>query len=149
MENNTKITDTLSERPEIIMIGLLPIVSKPLTYLQIQEIGEKAEKMGEYEVMKGETLSEYTFKNSKAASLLMDSVIISLFRSKINRFIFRRYVKKHLDSKTMKRCVGRIQESFDFAFFFNSTVFLRGMKRKKKEMTETEATAHGHSWEEL
>ncbi len=146
---DTNTTDALSEKSSFVMVGMLPIVVKPLTVLQVQRIGEIAEAMGEYEETDDDLLTRYAFRNNREAGLLADAVVVSLFRSRINRFLFGGYVKRHLDSKTLRKCVTIMRDNFDFRFFFQGTVFLRGMRRKRTEKeTEGQATARGGSWVE-
>ena len=150
MGNNENInkttTDTLSEEGKVIVVGLLPIYAKPLTLLQVQELGEISEKLGEYDVNDEEYISSYVFNNSRNVGLVADAIVVALFRSKVNRFLLGWYVKKHLDTTTYKKCFEQIRSTFDFGFFFTSSVFLRGMRRKAK--MENNQTAHGDSWVE-
>lgn len=144
--NEHRTTETLSERSEVVRIGLLPIISKPLTLLQVQELGEIAEQMGEDDPDPDQLLSDYAFHNSRAAKLLSDAIVVSLFRRRLSRWLFGGYVRRHLNSNAMRRCMARIRGTFDFGFFFNSTIFLRGMRRKRT--AETSETLRGDSWVE-
>lgn len=141
MNAKTKTTDTLSERGKFIRIGLLPIYTRPLTLLQVEEIGEVVEGMSERKDTDVVTTSE-VFKHAEDARALGEALVISLFRSRIMRLLLGGYVKKRLDSGTMEKCVAHMKNTFDYAFFFAATVFLRGMKRAKEEERK-EATAPG------
>jgi hypothetical protein len=133
-------TDTISERGKFIRIGILPIYARPLTLLQVEEIGEVVEGMSEIKDTDPVITSE-VFKRVEGAKALGEVLVISLFRSRIMRLLLGGYVKKRLDSDTIKKCVAHMKDTFDFAFFFTATVFLRGMKRTKEERDE--ATALG------
>lgn len=144
----TKVTDTLSEKSGFMFVGMLPIRIRPITLYQVEEMGELAEEMSVYdenEIEKSELISSYTFSRKNDVKTLLDVIIVSLFRRRICRFLFGLYVKKRIDSELMKICVLRIKDTFDFAFFFNASIFLRGMKKQK---TEEEITALGDSWVE-
>lgn len=145
---DTEVTNTLAERSRIMFIGLLPIRVRPLTLCQVEEIGEMSEDMkgcDDDTDVSDEILSAYTFKRPHDVEMMLDIIVVSLFRRRIFRLLFGRYVKKKIDSKLMKICVSRIKETFDFAFFLSASIFLKGMRKQKKE---EETTAHGDSWVE-
>lgn len=138
------VADTLAERGRVVLVGMLPIYARPLTLLQVQEIGEIAQGMGEFDGGRNELLSQYAFKSSREAGLLIDAVVVALFRGRLNRLLLGWYVRKHLDSKALRACVALIADNFDYSFFFTSTIFLRGMKRREKE----DDSRRGESWVE-
>ncbi len=145
-KENKEVTDTMAERATLMRIGLLPILARPLTLLQIEEMAELARQMDEADGDYEGTTTSYTFSHGKDAGLLNRAIVVSLFRKRIWRALFGGYVMKRMDSWTMERCVKRIRETFDFGFFLTSIIFLKGMRRTEKE--KTEATALGDSWVE-
>lgn len=145
-KENKEVTDTMAERVTLMRIGLLPILARPLTLLQIEEMAELARQMDEADGDYDGTMTSYTFSHGKDAGLLNRAIVVSLFRKRIWRALFGGYVMKRMDSGTMERCVKRIRETFDFGFFLTSIIFLKGMRRTEKE--KTEATALGDSWVE-
>ena len=136
----TQTTDTISERGKFFMIGLLPVYAKPLTLSQVIEIGELASNMSELDSEEEmNNLFRHVFTNTVETECMQEVALIALFRSRILRKIFGWYIRRKLNTKTLKKCWIVIHDTFDYAFFFDTTVSLRGMKWTRKEQTEETA----------
>lgn len=136
----TQTTDTISERGKFFMIGLLPVYAKPLTLSQVIEIGELASNMSELDSEEEmNNLFRHVFTNTVETECMQEVALIALFRSRILRKAFGWYIRRKLNTKTLKKCWSVIHDTFDYAFFFDATVSLRGMKWTRKEQTEETA----------
>lgn len=149
MEKDLSATDTLNERGKWIRIGWLVMYARPLVLSQVIEIGEMASYMQEYDTdEEKQNIADFTFRNSYDVETLQEVAIIALFRSKMMRKMFGWYVRKRMNTKTLKKCFSIIYDTFDYAFFFKSSIFLSGIKMKKKETENREEAVRGGSWVE-
>lgn len=128
---NTLTTDTLNERGRLIRVGILPLYVRPLTLSQVIEIGEVSAYMKEFDAdeAKNEMMAKYAFSNTMDIECVQEIAIIAVFRRKFMRRLFGWYIKRNLTSAVLKRIMPIIFDTFDYAFFFTSTLFLSGVKK--------------------
>lgn len=134
LEENEKVKDTLLEKGFKMRFGILPIMVKPLTLAQVQEIGALAGGLGTND----DELKEMQFADgladlAKYGDLINDICLIILFRSQSKRGILGNFIKKRLTSDHYKKLMGWLYQTFDFGFFLTSLVFMRGIKTKTKD----------------
>ena len=110
-----------------------------MTLSQVIEIGELASNMSELDSEEMNNLFRHVFTNTVETECMQEVALIALFRSRIFRKVFGWYIRRKLNTKTLKKCWSVIHDTFDYAFFFDSTVSLRGMKWTRKEQTEETA----------
>lgn len=156
-EQKTKTTDALGERGKWIKIGILPVYARPLTLLQVQEIGEEMNTIDTEGFEAYQTSSGYILHHPEQAKAMNNAIIKSLFRKTWKRFLFGRYVLNHLNSETFKIVFANLQASFDYDFFLAGLIFLQGTKTAKENQTEktkmesedgTKAETHLGGWSE-
>lgn len=143
----TRTTDTLGERGKWIKIGILPVYARPLTLLQVQEIGEEMNTIDTEGFEAYQTSSGYILHHPEQAKAINNAIIKSLFRKPWKRFLFGRYVLNHLNSEVFKEVFANLQASFDYDFFLAGLIFLQGTKTKKENQTETKKEEDGSTAE--
>lgn len=134
LEENDKVKDTLLEKGFKMRFGILPIMVKPLTLAQVQEIGVLAGGLGTND----DELKEMQFADglsdlAKYGDLINEICLIILFRSQSKRGLLGNFIKKRLTSDHYKKLMGWLYQTFDFGFFLTSLVFMRGIKTKTKD----------------
>lgn len=147
----TKVADALAERGTWIKVGAIRIYAKPLTMLQVQEIGELVSKIKcDLNQQSDMSISNFAFDAHEDVGTMSEVFVIALFRRKIFRRLFGSYVKRHLTSESYKTIFTHINSAFDYSFFLTSLIFLKGTTQKKKKEAEdtNQATAHGE-WSEV
>lgn len=144
-EVNTQTTDTLAERGKVIRVGFLPIYARPLTLLQVQEIGEEMEAVDIKDIEEKEykTESAFVLTHPENAKAMANAVVKALFRKKWKRRLLGGYIKNHLTSKTFSEVYASIQASFDYNFFILGLIFLQGTAKKKEEKEESQTSTEG------
>lgn len=145
----TKTTDTLTEKSYWIRIGIFFFKVKPLNLSQVIEIGELTGYLKEFEGDKVPNVARYIFSNIEDVEVVQDIVLIAIFRSKFKRKLYRRYIQKRLSTKVVKDAFKAIYDTFDYAFFFTSLIFLRGVAEMTANKKSDKETVHGESWVEL
>ena len=152
MKKDTKTADTMIEKPYRMRVGMFLFKVRPLNMSQVIEIGELASYMKEFDAEnENGNIARYAYKNTEDVELIQDIAVIAMFRNRLKRRIFGRYVKKRLTTYVLKQCFTAIYDTFDYAFFFTSSIFLRGVAatQRKNEEEETEKeTPRGESWVE-
>lgn len=153
MKKDTKTADTMIEKPYRMRVGMFLFKVRPLNMSQVIEIGELASYMKEFDVKEeaNGTVVSYAYKNTEDVEIIQDIAIIAMFRSKWKRRLFGGYVRKRLTTRILKQCFTAIYDTFDYAFFFTSSIFLRGvaeMTGNKKEEGDSRETPRGESWVE-
>lgn len=136
-----KVAKTLAEASVKIKVGKFRFRVKPLTFMQIYEMGVFGN------AIKGPTWKEgdnvniipILFRHSETARLMSEIFIVCAFRKKWARKIWGRYIRKHLDIMAFNELVKFISGSFNANFFLTSIIFLT----KMKIMTEPKTTPHG------
>lgn len=136
-----KVAKTLAEASVKIKVGKFRFRVKPLTFMQIYEMGVFGN------AIKGPTWKEgdnvniipILFRHSETARLMSEIFIVCAFRKKWVRKIWGRYIRKHLDIMAFNELVKFISGSFNANFFLTSIIFLT----KMKIMTEPKTTPLG------
>lgn len=127
---DTKTIDTITEKGRFFLIGLLPLHVRPLTLSQVIEIGEITSYMNEAgDVKDGKDIFKFAYNSPIDVECLQEIALVAIFRNKIKRKMFGWYVRKRMNTRTLKKCMSMVFESFDYAFFFNASVFLRGVTK--------------------
>lgn len=123
----------MGEIGKIIRVGILPIYARPLTLLQVQEIGEEMQNVEvDLESKDYQSLSAYVLTHPDDAKAMNNAVIKALFRKRWQRRLFGKYVLNHLTSGVYKEVYASIQASFDYNFFMIGLIFLQGTKKEEK-----------------
>lgn len=141
----SKTADVITEKPMWIRFGLLYFLMKPMTMAQIYEVGAIVEKTegidlkGEFNPVV-EMLSRYEDVNTCS-----QVAVTMLFRSRIMRKVFGRYVRHNMTMTHYKRIIEFGAITFQAGFFLTSFTFLRGAKETTKMTNTAEAIVHGDS----
>ena len=142
-----KTADILTERSRWMRIGLLPVRLRPLTLGQIYEMGEFVDglEVDGLNVKEKVNLAAEMLARYKSARLMQEVFLVTAFRRRWKRAIFRRYVLRRLTVRQFKTCVEVITDAFTANFFLTSIIFLG----QTKTMTEpSQTTALGQQSEE-
>lgn len=145
-QTQTRTADTITERGYFVFVGILPIYVRPLTFGQVVEIGELASMLEDYDAETDtKNMAKYVIEHTADVELLQEIAIIALFRSKIKRRLFGWYIRRHMNTRNYKKAFKAIYGTFDYAFFFTSSLFLKEIKKTVGMKSDTE-TPHGGSW---
>lgn len=141
-----KVARTLREASIKIKVGKFRFNIKPLTLMQIYEMGVYANDIKEATWNEGETINiiHTLFERNNDARLMCKIFTICAFRKKCARKLWGKYIQNHLDITAFNMLVTFISSSFNANFFLTSIIFLT----KTKIMTEPKMTPHGQSSEE-
>lgn len=141
-----KIAKTLSEATVKIKVGKFSFKVKPLTLMQIYEMGVYANDMPEPSWQGGEKINiiQKLFERNNDARLMCEIFIVCAFRKTWARKLWHRYICKHLDIVAFNELVKFISGSFNANFFLTSITFLT----QTKIMTEPRTTPLGQQSEE-
>lgn len=145
-EDKEKVAKTLCEATVKIKVGKLSFKVKPLTLMQIYEMGVFANDMPGPSWQGGEKINiiQKLFERSNDARLMCEIFIVCAFRKAWARWLWRRYIRKHLDIIAFNELVKFISSSFNANFFLTSITFLT----QTKIMTEPTTTHPGQQSEE-
>ena len=147
-EEKKRTADVLMEKAIWIKVGWIPVRFRPLTLAQIYEIGRYANDIdGDgIELNKRINVVAAMFAKFKNAPLMRNVFVVCAFRSRLPRFIFKYYIKRHLRTIHLKKMMDYISQSYDANFFLTSIIFLKQMNLISEP---NQTTAHGQQWEEL
>ena len=136
-----KIAKTLAEASVKIKVGMFYFRVKPLTFMQIYEMGVFGNAIKKPTWKEDDKLNiiPFLFEHSETAHLMSEIFIVCAFRKKWARKIWGRYIRKHLDVMAFNELVKFIGGSFNTNFFLTSITFLTQMKI----MTEPKTTPRG------
>lgn len=136
-----KIAKTLAEASVKIKVGMFYFRVKPLTFMQIYEMGVFGNAIKKPTWKEDDKLNiiPFLFEHSETAHLMSEIFIVCAFRKKWARKIWGRYIRKHLDIIAFNELVKFIGGSFNTNFFLTSITFLTQMKI----MTEPKTTPRG------
>nr|DAT65485.1 MAG TPA: hypothetical protein [Caudoviricetes sp.]DAU17250.1 MAG TPA: hypothetical protein [Caudoviricetes sp.] len=136
-----KIAKTLAEASVKIKVGMFYFRVKPLTFMQIYEMGVFGNAIKKPTWKEDDKLNiiPFLFEHSETAHLMSEIFIVCAFRKKWARKIWGRYIRKHLDIMAFNELVKFIGGSFNTNFFLTSITFLTQMKI----MTEPKTTPRG------
>lgn len=114
---------------------------KPLTLSQIYEMGVYANEMkpGDWQENDKVNVLQEIFKHHNDARLMCEVFIVCAFRKRFMRWLFGRYVRKHLNIVSFNELIKFIATSFNANFFLTSITFLT----QTKTITEPRTTPHG------
>lgn len=134
LEDNERVRDTLLENGFKMRVGVLPIMVKPLTLAQVQEIGALSGGLGaEWDELKEMRFADGLSNLAENGDLISEICLVILFRSQRKRWLFGNYIRKRLTSEHYKELMGWLYRTFDFGFFLTSLVFMRGIRTKTKD----------------
>ncbi len=136
-----KVAKTLAEASVKIKVGMFYFRVKPLTFMQIYEMGVFGNAIKKPTWKKDDKLNiiPFLFEHSETAHLMSEIFIVCAFRKKWARKVWGRYIRKHLDIMAFNELVKFIGGSFNTNFFLTSITFLTQMKI----MTEPKTTPRG------
>lgn len=140
-----KVAKTLAEASVKIKVGKFRFKVKPLTFMQIYEMGVFGNSIKEYKLSDGEKINiiPILFQHAETARLMSEIFIVCAFRKKWARKIWGRYIRKHLEIFAFNELIKFISGSFNVNFFLTSITFLT----QTKIMTEPKTTPHGQQSE--
>lgn len=140
-----KVAKTLAEASIKIKVGKFYFKVKPLTFMQIYEMGVFANDIKDPTWKEGDKLNivALLLKHSDSARLMSEIFIVCAFRKSWARRIFGRYIRKHLDIIAFNELIKFISTSFNANFFLTSITFLT----QTKIMTEKKTILRGQSSE--
>lgn len=140
-----KIAKTLAEASVKIKVGKFRFRVKPLTFMQIYEMGVFGNSIKEYKLNEGEKINiiPILFQHAETARLMSEIFIVCAFRKKWARKIWGRYIRKHLEIFAFNELIKFISGSFNVNFFLTSITFLT----QTRIMTEPKTTPHGQQSE--
>lgn len=141
-----KIARTIREASAKIKVGRFSFKIKPLTFMQIFEMGTFANDIKEPTWRQGEKINiiPLLFKNADSARLMSEIFIVCAFRKTWARKLWGRYIRRHLDIMAFNELIKFISSSFNANFFLTSITFLT----QTKIMTEPTTTRPGQPSEE-
>ncbi len=145
-EDKEKVARTLCEADVKIKVGKFLFRVKPLTLMQIYEMGVFANDMPETSWKEGEKVNilQKLFERNKDALLMCEIFIVCAFRKKWARKLWGRYIRKHLNIMAFNELIKFVSSSFNANFFLTSITFLT----QAKIMTEPTTTHLGRQSEE-
>lgn len=141
-----KVAKTLAEASVKIKVGKFRFKVKPLTFMQIYEMGVFANDIKDPTWKEGDKLNivALLLKHSDSARLMSEIFIVCAFRKSWARKIWGRYIRRHLEIFAFNELIKFISTSFNANFFLTSITFLT----KTKIMTEPKTTPHGQQLEQ-
>ena len=140
-----KVAKTLAEASVNIKVGKFRFRVKPLTFMQIYEMGVFGNSIKEPTWKEGDKINiiPLLFEHSETARLMSEIFIVCVFRKKWARKLCGRYIRKHLDIMAFNELVKFISGSFNANFFLTSITFLAQVTT----LTEPQTTPHGQQSE--
>lgn len=147
MKTNDKkrTAETLKEQPVKIKVGWITFKVKPLTLMQIYEMSVFANDIKQPTWSDGDKVNIIgeTMAHGNDARLMCEVFIVCAFRKTWKRFLWRHYIRKHLDIYAFNGLVKFISQSFNANFFLTSITFLT----QAIVMTEPRTTPPGQQSE--
>lgn len=142
-KDKEKVVKTLAEASIKIKVGSFRFKIKPLTFMQIQEMGVYGNDIKKPTWKEGDKINilPLLFEYSESAALMCEIFIVCAFRKQWARKIWGNYIRKHLTQTSFNKLIQFISGSFNANFFLTSITFLTQMKI----MTEPKTTPHGQS----
>lgn len=144
--DKSKVARTLAEQSTRIKVGLFRFKVKPLTFMQIQQMGVFANDIKAPTWEKGQKINilPLLFEHADSARLMSEIFIVCAFRKSWAKWLFGRYIRKHLDILAFNELIKFISTSFNANFFLTSITFLT----QTKIITEPITTRPGQQSEE-
>lgn len=141
-----KVARTLAEQSVRIKVGMFRFKVKPLTFMQIQQMGVFANDIKTPTWKDGQKVNilPLLFEHADSARLMSEIFIVCAFRKSWTKWLFGRYIRKHLDILAFNELIKFISTSFNANFFLTSITFLT----QTKIMTEPITTHHGQQSEQ-
>jgi hypothetical protein len=149
-EKKQQVSDTLQETATPIKVGLFKFLVKQPTLGQIYDMGavainiqdadlrEKMESAQRVNVI-AEAITHYN-----DARIMQQVFMILLFRRKLWRWVWKRYILHRLTVDKFNELVAIVGRSFNINFFLTSIIFL---KQTTKITEPKQTTAHGQQSE--
>lgn len=146
--NIQMVANTITERPMLIWLGIIPIIVRPLTLAQIYDIGAEVEKIEEVDITGEFNPIIKMLQRYEDIAVCTEITKICLFRKRWKRWLFGRIIRNHLTMSMYNRIIEYSAQSFGASFFLTSFTFLKGTKEVTKPTNTEEATASGDSSED-
>lgn len=144
IEEKQRVADTLSERKYWVRVGIMFFRIRPLTLWQIYEMGAAANDIDSEDLQQDGKVNMLAvlLKHANDAKAMVDVFCICAMRSRLKRWLLKRYIRKRLTSEIFAELITKLMESFSPNFFLTSIIFLT----QAKIMTEPNQTIlHGQS----
>ena len=149
MEKVEKTTNVITEKPIWVHVGFFWFLLRPLTMAQIWELGSYLSNVEGIEIRnKNNTVIAETLAHHKAMESLAGMMKILLFRGKVKRWLFGRYIKNHITMAEYKKIMEFSFISMQASFFLTSFTFLGGIRTITSPTSTNDPTALGDSLEE-
>lgn len=143
--------DTISEMPMFITFGWIPFMVRPVTLGQLQYIGAAAERLTGVECneknLNAIATALYVVSREGNREDLLDVVAYAMFRSCGMRWLFRRYIGKHLTMAKYEKVLMYMATHVRATFFLTSLFFLKGIVEIAKPTNTPGAKVPGPSSE--
>lgn len=140
--NEKKITaEVLAEKPAKIKVGIFNLKIKPLTLIQIYEMSVYANDIKKLDIKGNESFNiiAQLIEHGNDAQLMCKVFTVCAFRKTWKRWLWGRYIRKHLDILAFNELIKFISRSFNANFFLTSITFLTQVTM----MTEPSTTPRG------
>ena len=141
-----KVARTLAEQSVRIRVGAFRFKVKPLTFMQIQQMGVFANDIKAPTWKDGQktNILPLLFEHADSARLMSEIFIVCAFRKSWTKRLFGWYIRKRLDILAFNELIKFISTSFNANFFLTSITFLT----QTKIMTEPITTRPGQQSEQ-
>lgn len=126
-KNEEKSTaGAITEKPIFVFFGMIPFLVRPMTLAQIWQIGEKIGDIEEINIEGEFNPYQKVFSMFKDVKNANEITPIIVFRSRLMRKIFGRFIRKRMTMKKYNELLQYASLSFDASFFLQSITFLKG-----------------------
>ena len=119
MNNNEgkSTAGAITEKPIFVFFGMIPFLVRPMTLAQIWQIGEKIGDIEEINIEGEFNPYQKVFSMFKDVKNANEITPIIVFRSRLMRRIFGRFIRKRMTMKKYNELLQYASLSFDASFF--------------------------------
>lgn len=129
------ISRTINEYGQWVRIGWIPFHMRPVTYGQIVEISACVSTMDGISEEDTGTQLGVAMRHGADAEAVARIASIMIFRSRLLRFFFRRYIRNHITTSKVSTMLKYLYKSIDPDFFLTTIIFLKGINQTKPTKT--------------
>lgn len=138
-KSENSVSSAIGETPIWLFFGKLPVRVKPLTLMQIWEIGELVTNCKQLDAEGQFNAIEKMLEAHSDLRNLQEVVVKAVFRSSVARFLFGWYIRRKTTMELYRKVITFCATSFSAPFFFQSLIFLRGAKQTTMNTREVQA----------
>lgn len=144
-EEKKTVAKALLEKPVNIKVGWFKFKVKPLTFGQIYDISVYGKEIKQLTLQENGKINVFKLliEHGNDARLMSEIFIICACRGWLKRFLFARYIRKHIDVIAFNELIKYVSTSFNTNFFLTSITFLAQVTT----LTEPQTTPHGQQSE--